>query len=84
MPDSAYASVAQGFEYVWICLNNALWQGSEYFWSTFHRVLNKPPFPNMLGLRVWQRCECARVTQGAEYAWIYLNNVSIGVNIMPR
>ena len=34
-----------------ICLNNVLWQGSEYAWSTFQRVLNKPLVLNMLGLR---------------------------------
>ena len=54
----------------WICLdrlNNALWQGSEYIWSTLHRVLNKPPVLNMLGHRIWQGCEYARVMQGAEY-----------------
>ena len=30
-------------------------QVSEYAWSTFHRVLNKPPVLNMVGLRIWQR-----------------------------
>ena len=30
-----------------IWLNNALWQGSEYACSTFHRVLNKPLVLNM-------------------------------------
>ena len=28
---------------------------------------------NMLGIRICQDCEYARVTQGAEYAWIILN-----------
>ena len=46
--------------------DNAL-AGSEYAWSTFHRVLIKPPVLHMLGLRIWQGCEYARVTQGAEY-----------------
>ena len=32
-------------------LNNDLWQGSEYAYSTFPRVLNKAPVLNMLGLR---------------------------------
>ena len=41
-------------------MNNALWQGSEYAWSMFHRVLN------MIGLRIWQDYEDVRVTQGAE------------------
>ena len=50
----------------WIWLNNVLWQGSTYVWSTFHRVLNNPPVLNMPGLRIWQGCEYARVTQGAE------------------
>ena len=54
--------------YVRIWLDNALWQGSENAWSTFHRVLKKPPVLNMLGLRIWQGCEYARVTQVAEYA----------------
>ena len=27
----------------------------------------------MPGLRTWQGCEYASVTQGAEYAWISLN-----------
>ena len=27
---STYASVAQGSEFHWILLNNALWQGCEY------------------------------------------------------
>ena len=70
---SGYASIAQGYEYAWIWLNNALWQGSEYDWSTFHKVLNRPPVLNMPGLRIWQGCEYARVTQVAEYAWISLN-----------
>ena len=54
---SAYAKVAQGFEYTWIWLNNVLWQGSEYGSSTFHGVLNEPPVLNMPGLRIWQGCE---------------------------
>ena len=57
----------------WIWLNNTLWQGSEYVWSTFHRALNEPPVLNILGLRIWQGCEYAVVTQGAEYAWVSLN-----------
>ena len=70
---SAYASVAQDTEYAWIWQNNTLEQGSEYAWSTFHRGLNTPAVLNMLGLRMWQGCEYARVTQEAEYAWITLN-----------
>ena len=27
---SSYVSVTQGFEYAWVWLNDALWQGSEY------------------------------------------------------
>ena len=49
-----------------IWLSTALWQGSEYAWSLFDRVLSKPSVLNMLGLRIWQSCEYARVTQGAE------------------
>ena len=88
----AYARVAQDSEYAWIWLNNALWQGSEHARSTLHRVLNKPPVLNMLGLRIWQGFECATVTQGAEYVlislntsykvsqyiWIYVNNAELG------
>ena len=40
---------------------------------TFHRVLNMPPVL-MPGLRIWQGCEYAMVTQGAEYSRICLNN----------
>ena len=61
----AYTSVEEGSEYV---LNNALWQGSEYVWSTFHRVLNESLVLNMPGLRISQGCEHARVIQGPEYA----------------
>ena len=58
MPVFAYASIAQGSEYACIWLNNAPWQDAEYL-----------PVLNMSGLRIWQGCEYARVTQGAEYAW---------------
>ena len=70
---SAYASIAQGSEYAWIWLNNALLQGSEHAWSMFHMIFNKPQVLNIPGLRKWQGCEYARVTQGAEYAWTSLN-----------
>ena len=70
---SAYVNIAQGSEYVWIWLNNALWQGSEYACSIFHKVLNKPPVLNMLAFRIWQDYEYASVTQGAEQAWINLS-----------
>ena len=70
---SAYASVAKGSEYAWIWLNNVLSQGFQYDWFTFHKVLEKPPVLNMLGLRIWKGCEYARVTQSAEYLWISLN-----------
>ena len=49
---SMYASIAQGSEYARIWLNNALWKGSEYALSTFHRVLNKPLVQNMPGLNM--------------------------------
>ena len=56
----------------------ALWQGSEYAWSKFHRVLNKPQVLNMPGFRIWQSLqrvlnvpEYALISQ---YAWICLNN----------
>ena len=43
------------------------WQGFEYTWSTFRRVLNKSPVLYTLGLRIWQGCKYARVTQCAQY-----------------
>ena len=43
-------------------------QGSVYACLKFHRVLNMPPVLNMLGLRIWQGCEYASATRGAEYA----------------
>ena len=46
----------------------SLWQGSQYAWSKFHRILNMPPVPNMSELGIWQGCKNTRVTQGAEYA----------------
>ena len=49
---SAYARVAQGSEYTSIWLNNVLWQSSECTWSTFLRVLNKLPVPNMVRLKI--------------------------------
>ena len=43
-----------------------IFQDSEYamflYMQALHKVLNMP------GLRLWQGCEYARVTQGAEYA----------------
>ena len=41
--------------------------GFEYDWPTFHMALQKPPVLNMSGLKIWQGCEYARVTQGAGY-----------------
>ena len=41
---------------------NALWQGSKYAWSWFHRVLNKPPVQNMPGLIIWQVCKYVSYT----------------------
>ena len=70
---SVYQRVAQDSEYAWIWLINALWQDSEYAWWTFHTVLNKPPILNMPGFTIWQDCEYARITQGAECAWISMN-----------
>ena len=79
---SAYASVAQGSAYASLWLNNALLQGCEFAWSTFHSVLNKPTVLNMLGLWIWQGCEYTRVTQGVEYTWIS-QNPALFVN-MPQ
>ena len=77
---SAYASITQGSKYDWIWLNNAwinwlfwLWQGSEYACSKFYRILNMSLILNMLRLGIWQGWEYARITQGAEYAWISPN-----------
>ena len=61
----------EGSEYV----SEYMSEGSEYAQSNFHRFSNKILVLNMTGLRIWQDCENARVTQCAEYAWIYLNNV---------
>ena len=82
---SAYASVAQGSERAWIWLNNAIWQGSEYVWSTFNRVLNKLPVLNKPGLRTWQGCEYAwlhRALNMPVKAWKCPNNLSICVNMI--
>ena len=62
-----FASVAQGSEYASIWLNNALWRGSEYAWSTYHGVLNEPLVLNMPELRIWQGYEHTKVRQGVEY-----------------
>ena len=70
---SAYASVVQSSEYVWIWLNNALRQDSEYALSTFHRLLNKPRVLNIVELKTCQGWKYARVIQGAEYTWTSLN-----------
>ena len=53
----------------------------------FHRFLNNLPVLIMPGLRIWQGCEHARVTQGAgshnipEQALIYLKNVQNCLNM---
>ena len=57
----------------WICLNVAEQCPITGFWICLVSVSNKPPVLNMLGLRIWQGCEYARVTHRAEYAWISLN-----------
>ena len=74
---SVHESVVQGSEYASIWLNNVLWQSFEYTWSTFHRVLNKPPVLNMLGLRIWQydvniSQNMLRICEGYTEFWIYL------------
>ena len=66
----AYASVAHGSEFTWIWLNKALWQCSEYAWSTFYRVLNKPP---VLNVPDSEYSKFVRVSQGGEYVWISMN-----------
>ena len=66
-------------EYGWIMPEKTvLWQGSEYAWSKFYRLLNVRPVLNMTEL---EDCEYVKVTQDAEYAlampqyaWICLNN----------
>ena len=71
-----------------------IFHSSEYarflYVQTLHKVLNMPEdgwiiandsVLNMPELIIWQGCEYARVTQGADNAWIYLNNVSIYMNV---
>ena len=64
---SPYASVAQDYEYVWIWLNKALWQGCEDASSMFHWVLNKRGLHSVLNMP-----EYALII--SQYAWICLNN----------
>ena len=74
---STYASVAQGSEYAWICLNNALGQYSEDAWSMLHMALNKLPVLNMPGLKIWQGegyTGCLYEWIRSQYACICLNN----------
>ena len=59
-------------EYGWVMLECKS-QGSEYTLSKFHWVLNMLLVLNLLGLRIWQGCEYARVIQGSEYALMSLN-----------
>ena len=84
---SANASIAQGSEYAWIWLYNALWQGSEYGWR-FHMILKNPPVLNMQWARnmasLWicegyTRCWiCQNKSEYAlimsQYVWICLSN----------
>ena len=78
----------------WIWLNNALWQGSECAWSTFHRVLNKPPALNMPGSEYGKDGICEGYTGCwicinkpgyavimSQYVWICLNKAGIWLNI---
>ena len=51
-------SIWQCYTAFWICLDSVL---------NVSYVLNKPEFG------IWQGSECARVTQGPEYATIWLN-----------
>ena len=51
------------------------------FWICLVKVLNMLPVLKMTELGIWQRCDYARVTQGA--CWIYLNNPEY-VLIMPQ
>ena len=85
---SACGRVAQGSEYAWIWLNNALWQGSKYTCSTFHRVLNKPKYTmsqNMASLWICQHYTgwwiCLNKPDYplvmSQYAWIWLYIYSI-------
>ena len=55
-------------EYGWIITYDRI-----LFWICLVNVSQGPPVFNMPGLRMWQGCEYARVTQGVEYAWINLN-----------
>ena len=69
----------------WTGVGIQLWEGTEC-----SRIPNMPGFCicesyirlwiclflNMPGLRIWQGCGYARVTQGSEYAWISFHNGS--------
>ena len=77
----AYASVAEGSECAWIWLNNVLWQGLEYAWSTFLRVLNK--LPTGYKFIVVNMQVLHRKLNMPEQVLICLNNASICVN-MPQ
>ena len=58
----------------WIWLNNTLWQGSEYVWSTFHRALNKPPVLNIVGLRIVVNMRLSqRVLNMPEWVWVRIS-----------
>ena len=36
----------------YVLIDPSLWHGSEYTWSMFHKVLDKPPVLNMPGFRM--------------------------------
>ena len=79
-----YASVVQVSEYAWIWLNDALWQGSEYVWSTFHRAQNMARLWISKGYKGCWIClnkpEYALIM--SQYEWICLKSCWIWLNIL--
>ena len=73
---SVYVSVAQGSEYVWIWLNNTLWQDSEYAWLTFHSC-KYAWAQNMV--RFWMNTRgLHRVLNMSNWSWICLKPIQDG------
>ena len=81
IPGFCICKRSEGTEQICIWQNNALWQGSEYAWSTFHRVLRfyichgleYDMVVNMRGLhRMLNMSKYVLIM--SQYAWICLNN----------
>ena len=73
---SAFARIAQSFEYTRIWLNNALWQGSEYAWSTkYARAQNMARLWKCKGCTgCWICLNKLEYASMSQYSWISLNN----------